>query len=41
MGMDRDKPLVFKDRNAWRSWLETNHEVSDGLWLYHFKKASG
>jgi len=41
MGMDRDKPLLFKDRNAWRSWLETNHEVSDGLWLYHFKKASG
>jgi uncharacterized protein YdeI (YjbR/CyaY-like superfamily) len=39
--MPPDKSLFFKDRDAWRGWLKSNHEVSDGVWLYHFKKASG
>jgi len=39
--MQTDKPLLFNNRNAWRSWLESNHGFSDGVWLYHFKKTSG
>lgn len=30
-----------RDRDAWRRWLERNHEGSAGVWLIFYKKASG
>lgn len=30
-----------KDRNAWRKWLDKNHESSTGVWLIYYKKESG
>ena len=38
--MEVDKALFFKNRNEWRSWLETNHTISNGEWLIHHKKSS-
>jgi len=35
------EPKMFKDREAWRSWLEENHDSSDGVWLAYYKKNSG
>jgi uncharacterized protein YdeI (YjbR/CyaY-like superfamily) len=32
--------LFFKNRDEWRSWLEKNHTISDGVWLIHHKKTS-
>lgn len=29
------------DRDAWRAWLERNHDRSDGVWLVGYKKSSG
>ena len=33
--------LFFKNRNEWRSWLEKNHNISNEVWLIHFKKSLG
>jgi uncharacterized protein YdeI (YjbR/CyaY-like superfamily) len=33
--------LYCNDREQWRTWLETNHEKSTGIWLVMYKKASG
>lgn len=33
--------LYFTSRKEWRTWLETNHSVSEGVWLIYYKKASG
>ncbi|MHB9111857.1 MAG: YdeI/OmpD-associated family protein [Thermoleophilia bacterium] len=33
--------LMFPDREAWRAWLEANHDKSDGLWLTYYKKDTG
>ena len=35
------KTLTFKSSAEFRSWLETNHTGSDGIWLRIFKKDSG
>ena len=35
------KTLAFKSSSAFREWLDTNHNKSDGLWLRIFKKSSG
>ncbi len=32
---------AFTTQQAWRSWLEKNHAISDGIWLRIYKKASG
>ncbi len=33
--------LSFKNQQAFSSWLEKNHDKSDGIWLQLFKKSSG
>ena len=35
------KPKSFKDRIAWRAWLEKNHGKKRELWLAYYKKSSG
>jgi len=35
------KTLTFRSSADFRSWLELNHAVSDGIWLRIFKKGSG
>ncbi|MGL6342663.1 MAG: YdeI/OmpD-associated family protein [Waterburya sp.] len=37
-----DKPrFIAKTRQEWRSWLESNHSQSLGIWLVTYKKNSG
>ncbi|PRB76642.1 hypothetical protein CQ012_06415 [Arthrobacter sp. MYb214] len=38
--MDYDNPLILKDVDAWRSWLDENEETSDGVWLLVAKKGT-
>lgn len=38
--MQAVKTLTFKSSVQFRSWLESNHAVSDGIWLRIFKKDS-
>ncbi|WP_461635041.1 YdeI/OmpD-associated family protein [Glutamicibacter soli] len=38
--MEHDNPLIFKDVNAWRAWLDENEETSDGVWLLVAKKGT-
>jgi uncharacterized protein YdeI (YjbR/CyaY-like superfamily) len=35
------KPRLFKDRPAWRAWLEKNHDTAQEIWLAYYKKNSG
>ena len=35
------KTLTFRSSAEFRSWLEINHAVSEGIWLRIFKKGSG
>jgi uncharacterized protein YdeI (YjbR/CyaY-like superfamily) len=35
-----DDPLVLPDVAAWRSWLDENEDVSDGVWLLLAKKGT-
>ena len=30
-----------RDRQEWRTWLQENHQQTDGIWLITFKKSSG
>lgn len=39
--IDLSNALLFKNRDAWRSWLKKNHTISDEVWLIHYKKTSG
>ncbi len=32
---------LFKNRAAWRAWLEKNHDKATELWLAYYKKNSG
>jgi uncharacterized protein YdeI (YjbR/CyaY-like superfamily) len=34
-------PRLFKDQDAWESWLERNHSSSTGVWLRLAKKDGG
>jgi uncharacterized protein YdeI (YjbR/CyaY-like superfamily) len=37
-----DLPILeFPDRTAWRTWLESMHDASRGVWIKIAKKASG
>lgn len=33
--------LSFETREAFRRWLEANHNSADGLWLVYYKKHTG
>lgn len=33
--------VELDDRSAWRAWLESNHERSNGVWLVTWKKSAG
>jgi uncharacterized protein YdeI (YjbR/CyaY-like superfamily) len=33
--------IAFGSSAAWRTWLEMNHALSDGIWLKFYKKGSG
>jgi uncharacterized protein YdeI (YjbR/CyaY-like superfamily) len=33
--------LSFRDRQAWRAWLEREHAKSPGIWMIYYKKGSG
>jgi uncharacterized protein YdeI (YjbR/CyaY-like superfamily) len=35
------KPAFFATQNEFRSWLKTNHDQADELWIRFYKKASG
>jgi uncharacterized protein YdeI (YjbR/CyaY-like superfamily) len=39
--MPEQNGLFFSNRDEWRSWLELNHDKSDGIWVIYFKKNSG
>lgn len=39
--MDIGKVLKLPDRAAWRTWLESNHDTSSGVWLRLDKKGPG
>ncbi len=32
---------LFKDRGAWRAWLEKNHGSEKVIWLAYYKKGTG
>ncbi|KWR74000.1 hypothetical protein RN04_01980 [Arthrobacter sp. W1] len=38
--MDYDNPLILKDVDAWRAWLDENEDSSDGVWLLVAKKGT-
>jgi uncharacterized protein YdeI (YjbR/CyaY-like superfamily) len=35
------KAKLFKNRAAWRAWLERNHDKQKEIWLAYYKKNSG
>jgi len=35
------KPRLFKNRAAWRAWLELNHDKKKEIWLAYYKKRTG
>jgi uncharacterized protein YdeI (YjbR/CyaY-like superfamily) len=38
----KDQPILsFQNQEEWRSWLDQNHAITDGIWLRMYKKASG
>jgi uncharacterized protein YdeI (YjbR/CyaY-like superfamily) len=37
---DHNKALHFRNREAWRKWLERNHDRKTEVWLLHYKKHS-
>jgi uncharacterized protein YdeI (YjbR/CyaY-like superfamily) len=37
-----DYPLLFfESQEEWRTWLEQNHNVANGVWLRFYKKGTG
>ena len=40
--MKKEQPeIAFGSSAAWRTWLELNHALTDGIWLKFYKKGSG
>lgn len=37
---DAPEPFIVADAAAWRSWLDANEDVSDGVWLLLAKKGT-
>jgi len=40
VAMDTGYPLILKDVAAWRTWLDENEEIRDGMWLLVAKKGT-
>jgi uncharacterized protein YdeI (YjbR/CyaY-like superfamily) len=38
---DEYQTVEFAAASQWRSWLETHHATTDGIWIRFYKKASG
>jgi len=38
--MDYEHAIHFRNRRAWRRWLEKNHHKETEAWLLHYKKQS-
>lgn len=38
--MEYDNPLILKNVDAWRAWLDENEDTSDGVWLLVAKKGT-
>lgn len=36
-----NEPLFFRDRAAWRRWLQKNHSKSTEIWVITYKKHTG
>lgn len=36
-----EKESYFKNRKAWRKWLEKNYEKEDVIWIIYYKKHTG
>jgi uncharacterized protein YdeI (YjbR/CyaY-like superfamily) len=41
MGIDDLEHVQFEHRAQWRSWLESNHATSSGVWVITYKKRAG
>ena len=39
--MGEIEPLFFRDRFAWRRWLQKNHDKSTEIWILAFKTHTG
>jgi uncharacterized protein YdeI (YjbR/CyaY-like superfamily) len=39
--MKNMKTIYIKDRQAWRDWLEKNHDKKKEAWLLYYKKHTG
>ena len=39
--MEIGETLYVKDREAWRTWLEMNHDSEKEIWLIYYKKHTG
>lgn len=37
----QDEPVLFEHRDAWRRWLQKNHDKRDEIWVLGFKKHVG
>jgi uncharacterized protein YdeI (YjbR/CyaY-like superfamily) len=38
--MNTDEPLLFRNAQEWRKWLEENNDSAQEAWLVHYKKNS-
>ena len=41
MSVASQEPIYFRDRNAWRKWLERNHGRKSEIWILAFKRHVG
>lgn len=39
--MENSECVQIESRSQWRTWLEQNHDRTDGVWLVTFKKHFG
>jgi len=39
--LNPENQRMFKDRAAWRAWLDRNHAAAAEIWLVYYKKVSG
>ena len=39
--METLQSIYLEDREAWREWLQANHDKMPGIWLIYYKKHTG